>query len=142
MIHDQQFTQFTGPTTNSEPEGLAESRRQSTADTRARLRDLVLPTSLLGCWVWTGRKNAEGRPVLWVPDRGDVHAARLIWEERHGPIAAGFEVDHLCGNRACPSIDHFELVTAAENRRRALEPATQTARFAQRLAELVKRGST
>jgi hypothetical protein len=137
----QQFTQFTGPTTTSGREAPAGGRREpaTTKSTRERLRDLILPTSLLGCWIWTGRFNSDGRPVIWIPGRGDVHAARVIWEESEGPIPPGHEIDHLCCNKSCPSKHHFDLVTEAENRQRALEPELQTARFLKRLAELVQR---
>lgn len=138
MDQQQQFTQFTGPTTTSGREAPAGSREQApTKSTLLRLRDLIVPTSLLGCWIWTGRFNKDGRPVIWIEGRGDVLAERAIWEEMRGPIPVGHEIDHLCCNKTCPSVNHFEPVTAAENRQRALEPEwLQTARFGKRLADL------
>lgn len=51
---------------------------------------------------------------------GRLHYAhRLIWEAFHGPIPDDLTVDHLCFNRRCINIRHMELVTAAENTRRA-----------------------
>lgn len=144
MEQRQQFTEFTGPTTTSGPEGPAGSRGGAPAkSTRDRLRDLIVPTSILGCWIWTGRINDDGRPVIWIQDRGDVLAERVIWEEMRGPIPLGHEVDHLCCNKQCPNPNHFETVTSDENRLRAREPDLQTARFAKRIAELCRvRGRT
>lgn len=76
-----------------------------------------------GCHVWQlyvesngyGRvhgRNAAGRKrPLW--------AHRVEWETVHGPIPEGMQVDHLCRNRRCVNPAHMELVTSAENTRRA-----------------------
>jgi hypothetical protein len=38
-----------------------------------------------------------------------------FWEELHGPVPDGFELDHLCRNRGCVNPDHLEVVTHEEN---------------------------
>ena len=43
---------------------------------------------------------------------------RVEWEKVMGKIPNGFQIDHLCRNRACVKIDHMELVTNKENLRR------------------------
>lgn len=43
---------------------------------------------------------------------------RWAYEDQVGPIPDGWEVDHLCRNRACLRPDHLEAVPLAENRRR------------------------
>lgn len=47
-----------------------------------------------------------------------MKAHRWLWEQEHGPIPDGMEIDHLCRNRACVRASHMELVTHLENVRR------------------------
>lgn len=70
------------------------------------------------CWVWQGSKswngyamNATGRKHT-----GTMYLHRAIWILQHGPIAAGYEVDHLCFNPPCINPAHLRLLTVAENR--------------------------
>lgn len=48
------------------------------------------------------------------------YAHRFAWEEVHGPIPEGLTIDHLCRVKTCIAVEHMELVTRAENTRRAL----------------------
>lgn len=82
-----------------------------------RIRERLVRTSS-GCLEWTGtrdrhgygRLNVDGIPKL-------VH--RLLWELTEGPIPEGLEPDHVCRNTSCALREHLELVTHAENIRRA-----------------------
>lgn len=66
-----------------------------------------------GCWVWFG-STSKGYGRL---TRGtqQYRAHRVSYEGRYGPIAAGLQVDHLCGNTCCVNPAHLKAVTAREN---------------------------
>ncbi len=40
---------------------------------------------------------------------------RFIWEAHHGAIPKDYEINHLCGNRACQNVSHLECITGAEH---------------------------
>jgi hypothetical protein len=79
-----------------------------------------------GCWLWTRppsyagqKRNPAAYPgmVYYAPNRR-AHAHRVIYMAYHGPIPAGFEIDHTCRVTLCVNPDHLEAVTGAENMRR------------------------
>lgn len=41
---------------------------------------------------------------------------RVVWECNRGPIPKGYEVDHICRNRACQNIDHLQLLNISEHK--------------------------
>lgn len=70
------------------------------------------------CWHWTAKpKTHQGYPVIRIGDRQWV-AHRWLWEQNHGPIPLGYQIDHLCRSIDCLNPTHHEAVTQAENRRR------------------------
>lgn len=72
------------------------------------------------CVIWDGRLTREGYGRLDLPaPGGQVYAHRHAYERVHGPIPDDLTTDHLCWNPACVNVDHMELVTRAENIRRA-----------------------
>lgn len=66
------------------------------------------------CWVHRGALNHAGYGQVF-----GCTAHVREWESVHGPVPDGFELDHLCRVRACRNPDHLEVVTHAENMRRA-----------------------
>jgi hypothetical protein len=75
-----------------------------------------------GCWQWQAGTCGRGYSKIGYtrPDgtRRTVGAYKWIMEQIHGPIAPGYEPDHLCRNKLCVNPDHMEIVTRAENNRR------------------------
>ena len=69
------------------------------------------------CWVWLANTNDKGYGTFWIgpPRRGHVKAHRFAYETEIGPVPAGFELDHLCRNRACVRPSHLEPVSHREN---------------------------
>jgi len=41
---------------------------------------------------------------------------RHKWEEANGTIPEGYEIDHMCKNRACCNLDHLRLLTSSAHR--------------------------
>lgn len=78
--------------------------------------------SSANCWEWTGgiRDNGYGGFSIKRADGSWTKTCSHRWsyEDQVGPIPDGYEVDHLCRNRACLRPDHLEAVTLQENRRR------------------------
>ena len=79
------------------------------------------------CWLWTGSRNWDGYGQFQLKDRS-VRAHRFAYETQVGPIPDGLEIDHLCRVRACARVDHLEVVTHAENMRRAARARRQPRR--------------
>ena len=70
------------------------------------------------CWTWTGPRTGKGYGKAYShPATRSVH--RLLYEIVVGAVPDGFELDHLCRNRACARWDHLEPVTHRENLRRS-----------------------
>lgn len=53
-------------------------------------------------------------------------AHRYYYTLRHGPIAPGLQIDHLCRNRWCMNLKHMEAVTHRENLARAIPYRVKT----------------
>lgn len=71
-----------------------------------------------GCWFWTAHVSPSGYGRFSVDGR-TAYAHRVAYELAVGQIPVGLQIDHLCSNKRCVRPDHLEVVTNAENTRRA-----------------------
>jgi hypothetical protein len=71
-----------------------------------------------GCWQWTASVTSKGYGMVSVSGTSR-RAHRVAYELLIRRIPEGLQIDHLCRNTSCVNPAHMELVTAAENLRRA-----------------------
>jgi hypothetical protein len=66
------------------------------------------------CWVWTGRLDKDGYPV--VQHNGRQHGGhRLVALLVSGSDGKGMDASHLCNNRSCMNPTHIVLESHSEN---------------------------
>lgn len=69
------------------------------------------------CWNWTGKRSAGYGWLYFDGKTRAVHRLAVQFDGRD--IPEGMSVDHLCRNKRCVNPSHLEVVTIAENTRRA-----------------------
>jgi hypothetical protein len=79
-----------------------------------------------GCRVWTGAKNSSGYPQTKIkdPESGEnivlsVHRVVFGLQSNRNIDNPGYQVSHLCHNRACIQYNHLNFETAATNTQRS-----------------------
>ena len=87
------------------------------------------------CHKWLGPISSGGYGRVYFNGMAR-QAHRVIYEQRHGPVPAPLEMDHLCRNRWCVNPDHLEPVTKKENQRRGASSPLTTAKVASIKARL------
>lgn len=68
------------------------------------------------CLVWTGATSSAGYGQIGIGGRV-IYTHRYAWEQEHGAIPEGTEIDHACHNRRCVRIGHLRAATRTENAR-------------------------
>lgn len=81
-----------------------------------------------GCDEWRGAKNSKGygqfsiartpaerARVAQSSGNKRVQAHRWIFEQAHGEVETGYEVDHQCCNPSCVSLRHLQAIPKSEN---------------------------
>lgn len=77
------------------------------------------------CWQWTRPLNANGYGSFSV-GREKLGPHRWAYRNFIGPIPDGYEVDHLCHNRACVNfLRHLQAVPKRHNQERKLTVAPE-----------------
>lgn len=71
------------------------------------------------CWIWQGTTNGHYGHVRLPGMPGKMKVHRWAYERAYGPIPAGFEVHHLCGNSLCCNPDHLHALPRSAHRRLA-----------------------
>ena len=70
------------------------------------------------CWLWRGHRLPTGYGQFFGGGKV-VFAHRWAYAHIRGAIPAHLYIDHLCRNTSCIRPSHLEVVTNAENVRRA-----------------------
>lgn len=74
------------------------------------------------CLAWTGGNTPAGYGVM-ADDGRQVYVHRWVYANEHGPIPAGMQIDHICGNTSCCNVDHLRMVTSKQNQEHKLRLA-------------------
>jgi hypothetical protein len=72
------------------------------------------------CWLFTGSAPHGYGRIKLTGERRNVHAHRVAYEAKVGPIPDGMVIDHLCRVKRCVNPAHLEVVTPGENVRRGI----------------------
>jgi|SRR5271166_1894912 len=62
------------------------------------------------CWIWQ-----LGLSVWGYATENSKSVYKVMYEEAHGPVPKGLQLDHLCRQKDCINPEHLEPVTCAVN---------------------------
>lgn len=79
------------------------------------------------CMIWQGALNSRGYGSVTNGRGGTMLAHRAAYEASRGAIPDGLTIDHLCREKRCINPAHMEVVSRAENIRRAAASRTHCA---------------
>lgn len=87
-----------------------------------RGKKLILKQLENGCIIPISHKlNADGYFRYTIPNpngkgRGKkIMYHRYVWEQKYGEIPEGYEIDHICRNRACCNLEHLQMLEGHEH---------------------------
>ena len=93
------------------------ANRAATADARlsSRFWSKVARGTDDACWVWQASRANKTYGGFRLTKTKLARAHVFAYEQTHGPVPDGLELDHLCRNRLCVNPAHLEPVTRLEN---------------------------
>ena len=90
---------------------------------KQRLDNKIYRDPNSGCWIWLGfLHNGYARTSYKRHFPHTTAVYRIAYCLYRGEIPEAMEVDHLCRVRCCVNPWHMEIVTHAENTKRAIYP--------------------
>lgn len=82
-----------------------------------------------GCHIWTGSQDDRGYGLFRVNRRRVVRAHIFAYEQAHGPVPDGLELDHFaCDRTSCVNPNHVRPATTRENTLRSQNACALNAR--------------
>lgn len=86
----------------------------------ANRKKMIVVQQENGCIVQVSHKlNHDGyfRKRVWHNGKlTSMMYHRYMWIQKHGEIPEGYEVDHMCKNRACFNVEHLQLLKSSAHR--------------------------
>lgn len=73
------------------------------------------------CWIWQAARRGDYGFFNLPPTTMGAHKYAYI--EAHGPVPAGFQVDHMCHVKLCCNPAHLQVVTPKQNTENHSGPA-------------------
>lgn len=67
------------------------------------------------CWLWVAGLTPNGYGQFGIGWPRTALAHRWAYEETHGPIPDGMQIDHICRVRTCVRPEHLRVVTNKQN---------------------------
>lgn len=89
-----------------------------------------------GCRIFKGCILYHGYGQIRDGDKMRM-AHRVTFEHHKGSVPKGFEIDHLCRNRACVNPDHMEVVTHTMNVQRGIAGHNHASRNRNELGQFI-----
>lgn len=67
-----------------------------------------------GCLIWMGNHDYQNYAVARSGST-KIRVHRHMYEKKHGPLPASFDVHHKCGVKSCINVDHLQAMSRAEH---------------------------